>query len=214
MLNTAVIVIGGDPIPYTVKEELPDRRWVIAADSGLDHAAAIGLRVDFIVGDMDSVSETGLQAHTGPVDRHPVDKDATDFEIALDHALATPNITRIIVLGGAGGRIDHFLANASVIASSRFAGHDMEWCAGDARISVVRDHLALHGIAGQTVSLLPVGGAVHGVTTTGLAWNLERETLDFGSTRGVSNTFVSPVAIVSIESGALFAVVPGALRTE
>ena len=108
MLNTAVIVLGGDAIPSTVMEEIPERRWVIAADSGLDHAAAIGLHVDFIVGDMDSVSTAGLQAHTGPVDQHPVDKDATDFEIALDHVLATPNITRIIVLGGAGGRIDHW----------------------------------------------------------------------------------------------------------
>lgn len=214
MLNTAVIVIGGDPIHQLAMEELPDRRWVIAADSGLDHASAIGLNVDFIVGDMDSVSDLGLRDHTGPVDRHPVNKDATDFEIALDHALATPNITRIIVLGGTGGRIDHFLANAAVIASPRFASLDVEWCAGDARVSVVRDHVALHGTPGQTVSLIPAGGGAHGVATTGLAWNLDHEALEFGSTRGVSNTFVSPVASVTVESGALFAVVPGALRSE
>ena len=214
MLNTAVIVLGGDAIPSTVMEEIPERRWVIAADSGLDHSVAIGLHVDFIVGDMDSVSTAGLQAHTGPVDQHPVDKDATDFEIALDHVLATPNITRIIVLGGAGGRIDHFLANALVIASPRFAAHDVEWCVDGARINVVRHHITLHGIPGQVVSLLPAGGVVRGVTTTGLAWNLDRETLEFGSTRGVSNTFVSSVATVSIESGALFAVVPGPVHIE
>ncbi len=214
MLNTAVIVLGGDPIPSAVMEEIPERRWVIAADSGLDHAAAIGLRVDFIVGDMDSVSDTGLEAHSGPIDLHPVDKDATDFEIALDHVLATPNITRIIVLGGGGGRIDHFLANALVIASPRFGAHDVEWCVDGARISVVRTHVTLHGIPGQIVSLLPAGGVVHGVATTGLAWNLEHETLEFGATRGVSNAFISPVATVSIETGALFAVVPDVLRNE
>ena len=53
MLNTAVIVIGGDEVPADALEDLPDRRWVIAADSGLDHASHIGLSVDFLVGDMD-----------------------------------------------------------------------------------------------------------------------------------------------------------------
>lgn len=208
MLNTAVIVLGGDPIGHSALEELPQQRWVIAADSGLDHAARIGLRVDFVVGDMDSVSAANLEAHVGPIDRYPVDKDATDFELALDRAAATPNISRIIVLGGTGGRIDHFLANASVIASPRYAAHDIEWSSPMGDVIVVRDHVQLHGVPGQTVSLIPVGGSVDGTTTSGLTWNLTDDRLAFGSTLGVSNTFASSVATVRITSGCLLAVMP------
>lgn len=208
MLNTAVIVIGGDDVHPGVHDDLPDRAWVIAADSGLDQAARIGLRVDLAVGDMDSVDSQRLANHRGPVDLHPVDKDATDFELALEHAVDRPNIERIIVLGGLGGRIDHFLANASIIASDRFASCEIEWLAGTARIMVVRHHAQLHGVPGQTVSLLPAGGTVTGITTTGLKWQLVDATLPFGSSRGISNEFSKPVATVQIASGCLLAIVP------
>ncbi len=208
MLNTAVIVIGGDEVPPDALEDLPDRRWVIAADSGLDHASHIGLEVDFVVGDMDSVDAGRLASHRGPVDLHPVDKDATDFELALGHALERPNIERIIVLGGRGGRIDHFLANAAAVSSPQFERCEIEWLAGTARITVVRHHAQLHGTPGQTVSLLSAGGDVFGVTTAGLRWELSNEDLLFGSTRGVSNEFARPFATVRVRSGCLLAIIP------
>jgi thiamine pyrophosphokinase len=212
VLNTAVVVIGGDEVPADALEDLPDRRWVIAADSGLDHASHIGLDVDFLVGDMDSVDARRLETHRGPVDLHPIDKDSTDFELALDHAVERPNIERIIVLGGRGGRIDHFLANAAVIASPKFERCEIEWIAGTARISVVRHHTQLHGTPGQTVSLLSAGGDVLGITTAGLRWELSDEDLPFGSTRGVSNELARPFATVRVRSGCLFAVVPDPLH--
>lgn len=212
MLKTAVIVIGGDEVPIEALEELPDRRWVIAADSGLDHASNIGLGVDFLIGDMDSVDARRLDNHDGPVDLHPIDKDATDFELALGHALDRPNIERIIVLGGRGGRIDHFLANAAVIAGRRFERCEIEWIAGAARISVIRHHTQLHGTPGQTVSLLAAGGDVIGVTTSGFRWELSDEDLQFGSTRGVSNELARPFATVRIRSGCLLAIIPDPLQ--
>jgi thiamine pyrophosphokinase len=212
VLNTAVIVIGGDEVPAEALEELPDRRWVIAADSGLDHASRIGLGVDFLVGDMDSVDSGRLKEHRGPVDLHPVDKEATDFELALRHAVDRPNIERIIVLGGRGGRIDHFLANAAVIAGNQFSRCEIEWVAGTARIAVVRHHTQLHGTPGQAVSLLAAGGDVTGVTTAGFRWELSNEDLPFGSTRGVSNVLERPFATVQIESGCLFAIMPDPLE--
>ena len=208
MLNTAVIVIGGDDIPPEALGDVPDRAWVIAADSGLDQAARIGLRVDLAVGDMDSVDAGRLAEHVGPVDLHPIDKDATDFELALEHAIDRPNIERIIVLGGRGGRLDHFLANAAILSADRFASHEIEWIAGTARIVVVRHHSQLHGIPGQTVSLLAAGGDVTGVTTTGLKWQLADAALPFGSSRGISNVFARPVATVRIAAGCLLAIVP------
>lgn len=208
MLDTAVIVIGGDPVPPAALTDLPERRWVIAADSGLDHARNIGLPVDVLVGDLDSVTEESRAAHTGAVDQHSPEKDATDLELAMSMAVGMPNIGRLIVLGGQGGRLDHLLANAAVIASDRFAGHDVEWIAGLTRVHVVRDHCQLHGVPDDLVSLVPIGGDVTGVTTSGLKWQLTDATIPAGSAIGVSNVLLRPVASVTLKSGRLLAIQP------
>ena len=206
-MRTAVVVTGGDPIPATALAGLIPTEFVVAADSGLDHAHDLGLEPDLVVGDFDSVSDQALARFRGPVERHPVAKDATDLELALAAAVAREP-RRIVVLGGHGGRLDHFIANALVLTTLP-AEIEVEWRAGPARIHVVRAPVLMAGRVGAKVSLVPVGGDVLGVTTTGLRWALEGQTLASGSTLGVSNEFSSETATVSVEAGTLLAIIPG-----
>jgi hypothetical protein len=100
--RTAVIVIGGGEIDPRVVAHLPADRMVIAADSGLDHAMELGLEVDLLVGDLDSVSQPALAeaiARGTPVERHRPDKDATDTELALAAAVER-GCTHLIGVGG------------------------------------------------------------------------------------------------------------------
>ena len=83
----------------------------------------------------------------------------------------------MIVVGGAGGRIDHFLANAALLASPEYADLDLTWLPGTAVIHVVRDRIELSGSPGDLVSLLPYGGPARGVTTDGLRWPLTKAEL-------------------------------------
>src|SRR5258708_30199321 len=53
--DAALVFAGGDRPPGAVTARLPAAALVIAADSGLDHAAALGRAVDLVVGDPDSV---------------------------------------------------------------------------------------------------------------------------------------------------------------
>ena len=62
---------------------------------------------------------------------------------------------------------------------------------------------------GELVSLLPVHGAAERVTTEGLAYPLRAETLEAGTTRGVSNVFATETARVSLDRGVLLAIRPG-----
>ena len=96
---------------------------VVAADSGVAHALALGLAVDVAVGDFDSLDPRVLEAVEAAgtrVERHPAAKDATDLELAIDVAVGL-GAARIVVLGGHGGRLDHFLANALVLAAPQLA---------------------------------------------------------------------------------------------
>ena len=207
---TAIVFAGGDPPTSTAIRDLPAPAVVLAADSGLDHAHALGIAVDVVVGDLDSVDLQVLDAarHAGAVvERHPAAKDATDLELAL-LAARERGVAEILVVGGHGGRLDHFLANALLLAAPCFADLRIRARIGDAEITVVRDHAELSAAPGALCSLLPVGGPAEGVRTEGLRFPLARETLFPGSTRGVSNEFVTAIATVTLERGVLLAVLP------
>lgn len=179
---------------------------MIAADSGFDHARRLGVEVDFVVGDFDSISPEGL-ALAGVIEKHPSDKDATDLAIALDAALRE-GATSAWVVGGGGGRIDHFLANAALLASSEYREVSLTWLPGNAVVSVVHDRIELSGAPGDLVSLLPYGGRAAGVTTTGLRWPLHEAELAPGTSRGVSNRMIDRSATVELRDGTLLVVQP------
>ncbi len=179
---------------------------LVAADSGADAALSLGLRVDVVVGDFDSVSLQAL-ASAGRQRRYPVDKDDTDLELALREARDL-GAERITLIGGGGGRLDHLLANAAVLGSDDLADIEIDALMGEARLWVVRHQQEITGHKGQLVSLLPLGGSARGIHTTGLRWALRDETLLTGSARGVSNEMTGFRAKISLSSGVLLAIQP------
>jgi thiamine pyrophosphokinase len=213
--TVALVFAGGDPIDGDVAARLPDsgpgsQVIVVAADSGVEHALALGRGVDLVIGDLDSAAPAAIDAAVAggaEVRSFPADKDQTDLELALD-AARTAGAGRVIVVGGYGGRLDHFLANALLLASPSFADVDVEALAGHARITVIRHEARLTGAPGDVCSLLAVGGPARAVRTTGLRFPLHGEDLLPGSTRGLSNELTEPVATVSLDHGALLAVQP------
>ena len=91
-MSQVVVVIGGGPLSPLAVSNVVAEATIIAADSGLDHAVAAGLRPTVLVGDLDSISAHGKMwayAHELEIDQHPVDKGATDTELALVRATAT-----------------------------------------------------------------------------------------------------------------------------
>jgi thiamine pyrophosphokinase len=209
---TYVVVAGGDPIDAAALDDVPPGAPVIAADSGADHAVALGLHVDLLVGDLDSVSDAArlaLEAAGVAIERHRPDKDQTDLDLALAAAVDR-GAAEIVVLGGHGGRVDHYFANGLLLASPAFADVDLRARFGPARLWVVRRPTTLTGRPGELVTLLAVHGPATGIHTTGLAYPLVGEDLLPGSSRGVSNVFTAPEATIRLEGGVLLAIAPGA----
>jgi thiamine pyrophosphokinase len=205
----ALVIAGGDA-PAPIDVALATAPLVIAADSGVGHALALGLRVDLVIGDLDSADPAHVEraiAAGARVDRHPADKDATDLELALDAARAL-GATEVTVLGIGGGRLDHLLANLLLVTHEAYADLTIDALVDDTRITVVRSARRLVGPVGGTVTLLPVGGPARGVTTTGLRWTLTEAELTPASTRGVSNEIVASPATVRVRRGVLLAIQP------
>ncbi len=208
------MVIGGGGPPAVARPDLGDLGedpLVVAADSGLEGARALGLGVDLLVGDMDSVDPAVLaeaEAAGTAVERHPAAKDATDLDLALDAALAR-GAERLVVVTGTGDRFDHALGVALSLAADRLAGGTVEAWIGPAHVWVVRDRLAITGSPGMLVSLVPAHGPARGVTTSGLRYPLHGEDLDPGTTRGISNELLDRDATVHLEDGILLVIAPG-----
>jgi thiamine pyrophosphokinase len=143
------------------------------------------------------------------VERHPVDKDAIDTELAVDAALAR-GFEHIVIVGSASGRLDQLLAGTLLLGTPRLFALRVEAWIGDAYVTLVRaeERVAVQRPVGTTISLLPLAGDAVGVTTTGLRFPLVDETLPAATTRGVSNVFATTTATVFVRTGLLLVVVP------
>jgi len=205
--TTAAVFAGGE---ISASVSIEPSSFVIAADSGYDNARLLGVTVDVLVGDMDSISADGLaeaEMLGVTIERYPVDKDATDLEIAIDAALGL-GATRITVYGGEGGSLGHLLGIALGLTERQWEGAQIVWKTGNATTyrALPSSPITIDTTVGSVVTVLPVGDAT-GVTATGLRWPLHTSDLPRGTTRGLSNIATRPPISVSLDTGALLIIV-------
>lgn len=212
----AIVVADGDP-PLRSSLDAAWPGWadgatiVVAADGGARGAEQLGLSIDLIVGDGDSLGEADLRRfETAGVAVRLVAaaKDESDTELALAAAVEL-GAGRIVVLGAFGGRrFDHALANVGLLGLPILGGRPCVLLDAATRVSLLTGpgDAAVDGQAGEFVSLLPLGDGVTGVTTEGLAYPLRDEPLPLGPARGLSNVRVGETVRVRLRTGRLLIV--------
>jgi thiamine pyrophosphokinase len=206
----ALIFTGGARPHHGIAQDINSPQLVIAADSGWAHARAFGYVPQFLVGDLDSISDDDLvdaRSLDTEIVQHCTDKDLTDTEIAL-HLARTLKYERIHVVSGGGDRFDHLVAMLhSLVAHAQ----DVVVTAhvGPSIIHFVTPKERFHAtcVPNTTVSLIPLGGAARGVRSEGLKWNLARETLHSFASRGVSNCTTADSFSLSLRTGVLAVIV-------
>lgn len=208
MTRTVIFANGSLPSLESVRALLRPEDTLIAADGGARHLLALGLLPHLLVGDLDSLDAASLaqlEAAGVQIRRYPTDKDETDLELALRHALERqPN--SILIVGALGGRLDQTLANLSLLTDPQLADLDLRLDDGAEEAFFCRAQAEVRGRSGEVVSLLPWGGPVEGVVTQGLRWKLSGETLYPHQSRGISNQMLGEAASVEIQSGLLLVV--------
>jgi thiamine pyrophosphokinase len=167
------VIIGAAPEAHW------DNRWppdlVVCADGGCHHALRLGLIPGTIIGDGDSGGSATL----------PAEKDMTDMEACLVHALQS-GADEIALLGATGGRLDHFLGNIGLLeraggkAFMLDAGHEIR-AIGNRPYTIGPPHRCRY------FSVIPLDEAVKGVTITGAKYPLQDADLYRNATVGVSN---------------------------
>lgn len=208
----ALIFVNGDandgPMVRRVLAEAAGS-WVLAADGGARQAAHFGLKVQTVIGDMDSLSPAELEALSADgavIHRYPEEKDETDLELTLLHA-AGADAVWIRIIAAIGDRLDQTLSNVYLLALPALAGRDVRIVAGKQEAWLLHPgETVIQGAAGDTLSLLPLSGTARGVRTENLYYPLRDETLVFGPARGISNVMQLDTARVWFSEGVLLAV--------
>lgn len=210
-MSKVVLILGNGS--WDRIELLPDlaaaAAYTIVADGGFAKVRRLGIRVDLVIGDLDSLNseeQAELKKSGTETITYPAEKDRTDLELALDHAISLEP-QKIVLFGVLGGRLDQSLANIFLLEKAARRGIASEIVAGAERIYLVHDQLELAAAApGDLVSLIPLSAEVRGVRTWGLKYGLQRERLYRASSRGVSNKVVALPAGVELTKGLLLVI--------
>lgn len=189
------------------KIRITDSTRVIAADGGTKHCVRLGITPDIVIGDLDSIgSDTLSKMETAGVDviRHPMKKDETDLELAINYAVEQ-GVKEIVLYGLLGGRWDMSFANVMLLASPRYATIEFKVVNGSLSIFILRggQSITISGNPGDLVSVLPIGGDAEGVCYKGLEWSLDHGRFLSGSPLGMSNQMVEAEATIGLDSGTL-----------
>jgi thiamine pyrophosphokinase len=209
----ALLIVGGPtdlPVDFISYRERAD--IVICVDGGAECAASLSLVPDYLIGDFDSISADLLAEYERlgvDIRRYPARKNETDLELAMDLALEKDSRT-LYLLNSLGGRWDMSLANILLTSSEKYAGINV-YHVGAASVMRVL-HPGINQMCNRKdrlISLLPLAGEATGITLSGFEYPLVGETLEFGSTRGVSNRIKSETASIELTKGVLLCVEQG-----
>lgn len=210
--HRALIFANGEQIDLpAVRRLVRPGDTLISADGGLRHLSALGLMPHLLIGDLDSVNPQqleNLKATGVQIEQHPVHKNETDLELAVEAAIRG-GAAQILILGALGGRLDMTLANIFLLALPELAAVDARLEDGLEEVFLIQagaEGRAIDGQAGERVSLLPLAGPAQGIRTAGLYYPLHDETLFPERTRGISNLMIASRAHVRLESGTLICI--------
>lgn len=202
-------ILAGTTVDRALASAHDPATFLIAVDGGIAHADQLQIAVDAVVGDFDSITpdrQAQLKAEGIEMIPFPAEKDYTDLELALKIAVER-GADWIRIVGGIGGRLDQTIANVYLLALPELANCDVRFVAGEQTIWLLRAGThTIDGVAGDTFSLIPIGGSAEGITTHDLYYPLHDETLVFGPARGVSNVLTSSSASVTLKQGILLAI--------
>jgi thiamine pyrophosphokinase len=207
--NRIVLLANGDMLnkEYALAQLQADD-LIIAANGGTRLAYALQKVPHMVIGDRDSLPpylQQWLQNHQVPSKQHPIEKDETDLELAIRYATEL-NPKKILFLGITGGRTDHMLANFSLLAEIAKQKIVSEVIVNQEHIYGITEKLQVSGKRGDTISLLPWGGDVEGVTTEGMKWELQNEPFPFGPARGISNVMMQDHVTITLKIGVLLVI--------
>ncbi len=175
---------------------------LICADGGANSALKLGLVPDFIIGDLDSVSDEAINFFS---DKSTIIKiqrqNDTDVEKCLKFAIRK-GFSEALLLGVTGDRLDHTICNLGIVLKF----YDKIKCnivAENSFLTPTDKTVVLKSKSGETISLYAFNTKTK-ITSTGLKYQLRNSTLPFGERESTSNVATKDEVKLIVRGGIVF----------
>lgn len=200
-----IIIVAHGKVTKRLLKDIREDDYVIGVDRGAYWLVQNGIVLHIAIGDFDSVSARELQIikkNSKRVKEYPKEKDATDMELAVNHALSL-HPKEVAIYGAIGTRLDHTLANVHLL--ERLGGIGVIRNTNN-EVRLVSGRLALQKNSRyRYVSILPMTETIT-VTLVGFVYNIMRDLIHRGQTLGVSNEIREHKAMVEVHRGKVLVV--------
>ena len=201
----AFIYTGGEIFPENITEKAKAGDIKIAADGGYKNALRLGVKVDILLGDFDSIGEHKTDEDVEII-KVPAEKDFTDTQLAVETAIER-GADEIVIIGGLSGRLDHTMSNISILEDLSTRRVHALITDGNNRIRFINSTSTLIAKSGyKYVSILLASEKAKGVSAEGCKYPLKNAKLQRNVQYAISNEIDGNCALISVRKGAVYIV--------
>lgn len=207
MKNKAFIFLNGsmDTTKNFYKEILKNEKNIFCADGGVKFALELNLKPLEIWGDLDSCNKNLIDKARSLnciINKFNPEKDLTDGELLISD-ISNRDYDEIIILGGLGGRTDHFLTNLNLL----FKYSNIIFLSDTEKIFRVTPNFNIINEINKTVSFIPMTDTVHNLTLSGFKYPLNNFLLSRGDSICNSNVITKSNAHITFSNGKLIGII-------
>ncbi len=198
-------IYGGGEIHAKLIEEKPqDGDIVICADGGYSNAKELGVHINVLVGDFDSLG--AIPQDVDEIVRVPERKNETDVQLAVRAAIER-GADDIVIVGSTDGRLDHTLSLLYILEDlwdKKIPAHIVN---GKNRVRYIRDNgTIIVRSKYKYFSVISLDKKAKGVTIEGGEYPLTKKDIDRGFQYAVSNEITKNAAMISVKKGAIYVI--------
>ncbi|MFH0733701.1 MAG: thiamine diphosphokinase [bacterium] len=187
MIKKAIIIGNGQKPSKLVISRLQNNGFtdIVCADGGANNLFKLNIIPKFIIGDLDSIRPDVLDYYSSKTKVIKVkDQNSTDIEKCLNKLIKL-NYSEAVLLSCTGNRLDHSLGNLSIMykyaeSIKTHLVHQKSF------LSIFNNKISLDTTPGEIISFFGINPIIK-ISTTGLKYNLNNETITFGFRESISN---------------------------
>ncbi len=203
--NKKTLIILSESEPCDLKDSFD---LVLASDGGYRTAKKMGLNIDVLIGDFDSITSEDLKEAKKKgikIISFPTDKDKTDGELTVDYAISLGS-KEIVILGSFKEELDHALGNLFLLFKVDKVGIISKLITQLYEIELINSEKEYIGKVNQELSLIPVSDTVEGLNIEGSKYNLKNVKVEMGQTLTLRNFIIDQNAKVYLKKGKVLSI--------
>ena len=198
----AYIFTGGEIYHQYIEERPEEGDLVIAADAGYRNATLMGVHINVLIGDLDSLEM--IPDDVDEVLQLPAEKDLTDTQVAVETAIDR-GADEVIIIGSTSGRFDHALSTLAILEEYHEKHLPIYIVNGQNRVRYIKNSgFIVVRSQYKYFSLIAADEKVKGVSIEGAKYPLINKTMTRKHQFAVSNEIVKNAALINVKKGGIF----------